>query len=75
VLISLLGAVVGIGLGIFLSYALVSSLEGFGLKHFALPGGSMVVIMVLAAVLGVLASIRPARRAARLAILDAIAEE
>lgn len=75
VLISMLGAVVGIGLGIFLSYAVVSSLEGFGLKHFALPAGSMLVIVLLAAVLGVLASIRPARRAARLAILDAIAED
>jgi len=33
------------------------------------------VIVVLAAVLGTLASIRPARRAAKLQILDAIATE
>jgi putative ABC transport system permease protein len=72
---SLLGAAIGIALGIGLSYALVTALEGFGLSRFALPGGSVVTIVLLAAVLGVLASVRPARRAARLAILDAIAEE
>lgn len=75
VLMSLLGAAIGIALGIGLSYALVTALEGFGLSRFALPGGSVVTIVLLAAVLGVLASVRPARRAARLAILDAIAEE
>jgi putative ABC transport system permease protein len=75
VLMSLLGAAIGIALGIGLSYALVTSLRGFGLTRFALPGGSVVTIVLLAALLGVLASVRPARRAARLAILDAIAEE
>jgi putative ABC transport system permease protein len=75
ILMSVLGALVGIGLGIFLSWALVTALSGFGLTQFALPGGSVVTIVLLAAVLGTLASIRPARRAARLPILDAIAEE
>ena len=75
VLISVLGALVGIALGILLSWALVTSLEGFGLNQFALPVGSLVVIVVLAACIGVLASILPARRAAKLAILDAIAHE
>lgn len=75
VLMAILGTLVGIGLGIGLSYALVESLSGFGLNEFALPVGSLVTIVVLAAVLGTLASIRPARRAAKLAILDAIATE
>ena len=48
---------------------------GLGLTEFALPVGSLVVIVVLAAAIGVLASILPARRAAKLAILDAIAHE
>jgi len=75
ILISVLGALVGIALGLVLSFALVKSLEGFGLSQFDVPVGSMVVIVVLAALLGTLASIRPARRASRLAILDAIAQE
>jgi putative ABC transport system permease protein len=75
VLISVLGALVGISLGLVLSYAMITALDGFGLKSFAMPVGSLVVIVVLAALLGTLASVRPARRAARLQILDAIAHE
>jgi putative ABC transport system permease protein len=75
VLISVLGAVVGIGLGILLSYALVTSLGDFGLNEFALPVTSMVVIVVLAAGIGVLASILPSRRAAKMPILGAIAHD
>jgi putative ABC transport system permease protein len=75
VLISVLGALVGIGLGVGLSYAIVVALRGFGLGEFAMPVGSLVVIVVLAALLGTLASIRPSRRAARLPVLEAIATE
>jgi putative ABC transport system permease protein len=75
VIISVLGALVGIAIGILLSWALVTSLAGFGLNQFALPVASLLVIVVLAAGIGVLASILPARRAARLPILDAIAHE
>ncbi len=75
VLISVLGALVGISLGLVLSYAMITALEGFGLNSFAMPLGSLVVIVVLAALLGTLASVRPARRAAKLQILDAIAHD
>ncbi len=75
VLIAVLGSLVGIALGVGLSYALVRSLSGFGLSQFALPVPSLVVIVVFAALLGTLASIRPARRAAKLAILEAIATD
>jgi putative ABC transport system permease protein len=75
VLMAVLGTLVGIGLGIGLSFALVKSLSGFGLSQFALPIAPIVVIIVAATLLGTLASIRPARRAAKLAILDAIATE
>jgi putative ABC transport system permease protein len=75
VLISVLGAVVGLGLGLLLSWAVLTALEPQGLSEFAVPGASLVVIVVLAALLGTVASIRPARRAARLPVLDAIATE
>ncbi len=75
VLISVLGALVGIALGLLLSWALVTALGGFGLNSFAVPVPSLIVIVVLAALLGTLASVRPARRAAKLAILDAIATD
>ena len=42
---------------------------------FALPVASLAVILALAAVAGIVAAVRPARRAARLDILDAIAAD
>ena len=75
VLISLLGTLVGLGLGLFLSWALITALESEGLTSFAIPVVSLAFITVLAALLGTMASILPARRAARLEILDAIATE
>ena len=73
VLISVLGTVVGLGLGLVVSWALVTSLGSFGLTRFSVPVAQLAVVVAVAAVLGVLASIRPARRAARLDILQAIA--
>lgn len=74
-LISLLGALVGLGLGLLFSWAMLKALEEQGLSTITVPIPSLVVIMLLAAVLGTLSSIRPARRAARLEILEAIATE
>ncbi|MGV3759030.1 MAG: ABC transporter permease, partial [Actinomycetota bacterium] len=75
VMISMLGAVVGLVLGTGLSWAVVTALGREGLDQFALPPGPLLVIVLLAALLGVLASILPARRAARLPVLEAIAVE
>lgn len=75
VMISVLGSLVGLVLGIGLSWAVVEALGREGLDRFAVPPAPMVVIVLLAAVLGVLASVLPARRAARLPVLEAIAVE
>lgn len=75
-LVSTFGAVGGLGLGLFLSWGLVSALtesEGFG--RYNVPVGSLVVILVLGAGAGLLAGLRPARRAARIDVLEAIASE
>jgi putative ABC transport system permease protein len=74
-LISSLGALVGVSVGMVLSVALVKALEGLGLTDFAFPTVGLVVILLATAVLGTLAAVRPARRAAGLSILDAIADE
>ena len=75
VLISVLGTLVGLGLGLVLSRAVLKGLEGQGLTEYTVPVTSLVIITVLAALLGVAASILPARRAAKMAILDAIATD
>jgi putative ABC transport system permease protein len=75
VLISLLGTLVGLALGLLLSWALITALGSSGLTRFAVPVGSLVAITIGAAALGTMASILPSRRAARLDILEAIAME
>ena len=73
-LISLFGTVAGVGLGVFLGWAITraaAAQEGFGV--FAVPPAPIAVIMIVGALAGVTASLRPARRAARLDVLDALA--
>jgi putative ABC transport system permease protein len=73
VITALLGTAQGIVIGVLLGYAVVMSLRDQGLKHFAVPVVAIAVVVVLAIVAGVVAAIRPARRAAKLDILRALA--
>jgi putative ABC transport system permease protein len=75
VIISLIGTGLGMGLGLVTSYVLVESLKSEGLTRFSLPVSALVVIAVIFAALGVLASLLPSRRAAKLDVLAAIATE
>jgi len=56
-------------------WALVTALAGEGLNTFTVPVTSLVVVVLLAALAGVVAAVLPARRAARLDVLRAIASE
>jgi putative ABC transport system permease protein len=73
VLISVLGTLVGLVLGLVLSKAVIEALGSNGLSTFKMPVVGLVRIVILAFLLGWVASIRPSRRASRMAILDAIA--
>jgi putative ABC transport system permease protein len=75
VLITALGALVGVLLGLLLSTALVKSLHGFGLETLRVPPVGVLIVIIATIVLGTLAAVRPARRAASLSILEAIATE
>jgi putative ABC transport system permease protein len=75
-LIALFGTLVGVGLGVFLGWALTRAVavqEGLGV--FAVPPAPIAVIVVVGSLAGVIAAVRPARRAARLDVLDALATD
>jgi len=70
--ISLLGAVLGVGLGLVFGIALQRSQADSGIEVLSVPGAQLVIFVALAALVGVLAAVWPARRAARLDVLRAI---
>ncbi len=67
---ALLGLALGIAFAAIVSRPLAD--EGF---RFTLPVATLVVLLVLAAIAGVLAAIQPARRAARVDVLRAVTTE
>jgi putative ABC transport system permease protein len=75
VVIALVGAVVGIALGVFWGWAFAHALESQGLSVFRIPALQVVVFLVAAVAAGVLAAVFPAWRASRLDVLEAIATE
>ncbi|MEV7052954.1 ABC transporter permease [Streptomyces anulatus] len=76
VVISLFGAVIGVGLGVFLGWAigrtLSADIPGYAL---VIPWDRLGVFLLLACLVGVLASLWPARSAAKLNMLTAIKTE
>ncbi|MFI2189675.1 ABC transporter permease [Streptomyces sioyaensis] len=74
--ISLFGGVLGIGLGVFFGWAAGELISGsLATYELVLPWGRMGLFLGLAALVGVLAALWPARRAARLNMLAAIKAE
>jgi putative ABC transport system permease protein len=71
-LISTFGAVMGLGIGLLFGWALVKGMADEGITELVFPTTSLVVVMLVAVVAGVAASLRPARRAAQLDVLSAI---
>jgi putative ABC transport system permease protein len=73
-LIALFGAVVGVALGLTFGALFVHTLREQGLSEISVPWGQAVLFLVLAAIVGVLAALWPAVRAARTPPLAAIAD-
>ena len=74
VVIAVLGALLGVAMVVF-GFALMASLRGEGLEVTVVPVVQLAVVVVVAGLFGVLAAVFPARRAARLDVLRAIASD
>jgi putative ABC transport system permease protein len=75
VIISLLGTLVGLVVGVFFGWSVVQALKDEGFDKFAVAPVQLVVVVIIAAILGVVAAIWPARRASKLDVLLAIGQE
>ena len=72
VITALIGGFLGIMLGIVLGALLVARIDFI---DFTLPVGSLIVFAIATIVVGIIAAIFPARRAARLNVLEALQYE
>jgi len=74
IIVALIGAVLGMAVGLVLAALVTHSLSGEGLE-LSIPGKTLVAFLIVAIVAGMLAAILPARRASRLNVLEALAYE
>jgi putative ABC transport system permease protein len=72
VIIAMLGTTLGTLIGVGFSWALVQAMHGQGITVLSVPLNELAAIVGFAAVAAVIAAALPARRAAKLDVLDAI---
>lgn len=75
VLTAVFGTVLGVAVGVGLAATLPTVFADEGLSELAIPWGQLGVLVGLAVVIGVLAALWPAIRAARMDVLDAVSYE
>ena len=74
VITALIGAALGLPLGIFLALLVTQALSEYDLQ-FAIPTGALITFVIVSVIAGIVAAILPARRAARLRVLEALQYE
>jgi putative ABC transport system permease protein len=75
VIISLLGTINGLAIGLLFGWSVVRALRDQGFTKFAIAPGQLFIVVIILAIASVGAAILPARRAAKLDILRAISSE
>ena len=74
-IIAVFGTLLGLSIGLFFGWSIVNALSGQGIDTLVIPVPTLVVVTTIAALAGVAASVMPARRAAKLDVLGAIAAQ
>ncbi len=73
VIVSIFGTLLGIGMGVVLAYAGIAAIPEDFITSTAIPWFSLAIYLAAGALLGVAAAALPARRAANMNVLEAIA--
>lgn len=75
-LITIAGALLGVIVGMVLGYAFVRGISASGVNaSFHPPTGAIIAVAILAVLFGVLAALLPARRAAKMNVIEAVSYE
>ena len=74
VITAVIGGLLGIAIGLLFGYLMTAALADLGLT-FSVPVAQLAGFLVLAVIVGVLAAVAPARRGARVDVLDALHQE
>ncbi len=72
-IVAIIGALLGIVVGLFFGVVVTAALASQGINVLSIPSGQIIGLVIFGAMAGLFAAILPARRAAKLNILDAIA--
>jgi putative ABC transport system permease protein len=75
VIIAVFGTTLGLAIGTFFGWATVRAMAGEGIDTLTIPVTSLAIVATIAALAGAFAAIVPARRAARLHVLDALTND
>jgi len=75
VIIALQGTVLGLVIGVFFGWSLVAAMHDQGITVFRIPLLSLLVVVLIAALAGMVAAVPPSRRAARLDVLRAVVSD
>ena len=74
VITAIIGGLLGIAIGLLFGYLMTAALADLGLS-FSVPFAQLAGFLVLAVVVGVVAAVLPARRGARIDVLEALHQE
>jgi putative ABC transport system permease protein len=75
IVIAVFGTAMGLAIGAFFGWAIVRAMSDQGIDTLTVPVASLAVVTVIAALAGAMAAVMPARRAARLDVLTALATQ